>query len=120
MARTTIYGSTNLAKQASVRAHRRKESVLEYAPRFEPNGDGTRGDTEERSFWRRTLESLEHRDGDLDHAVGLMTRHGALRDTVARAGHYGAIARDALGIFPDSADKRALIEVVDFCIRRGH
>jgi octaprenyl-diphosphate synthase len=30
------------------------------------------------------------------------------------------MARDALGIFPDSADKRALIEVVDFCIRRGH
>jgi len=39
---------------------------------------------------------------------------------VQRATHYGAVARDALGIFPDSTDKRALIEVVDFCIRRGH
>ncbi len=79
-----------------------------------------RGDTEERTFWRRTLESLEHRDGDLDRAVGLMTKHGALRDTVARAGHYGAIARDALGIFPDSAEKKALLEVVDFCIERAY
>src|SRR5262249_17256578 len=64
-----------------------------------------RGATEERAFWRRTLESLDHRDGDLDRAVGLMTKHGALRDTVARASHYGAIARDALGIFPDSIEK---------------
>jgi len=79
-----------------------------------------RGDTEERSFWRRTLESLEHRDGDLDRAVGLMTKHGALRDTVARAGHYGAIARDALGIFPDSVEKKALLEAVDFCIERAY
>jgi octaprenyl-diphosphate synthase len=39
---------------------------------------------------------------------------------VLRATHYGAVARVARGIFPDSADKRALIEVVDFCIRRGH
>ena len=79
-----------------------------------------RGDTDERSFWRRTLEALEHREGDLDHAVGLMTKHGALRDTVARAGHYGAIARDALGIFPDGPEKRALLEVVDFCIERAY
>jgi octaprenyl-diphosphate synthase len=79
-----------------------------------------RGDTDERSFWRRTLEALEHREGDLDHAVGLMTKHGALRDTVARAGHYGAIARDALGIFPDGPEKKALLEVVDFCIERAY
>ena len=49
-----------------------------------------------------------------------MTKHGALRDTVARAGHYGAIARDALGIFPDGPEKRALLEVVDFCIERAY
>jgi len=43
-----------------------------------------------------------------------------LRDTVARARHYGAIARDALGIFPDGPEKRALIDVVDFCIERAY
>jgi octaprenyl-diphosphate synthase len=79
-----------------------------------------RGDTEERAFWRRTLERLEHEDGDLDRALGLMVKHGALRDTVARAGHYGAIARDALGIFPDGPVKSALLEVVDFCIERAY
>jgi octaprenyl-diphosphate synthase len=73
-----------------------------------------RGDAEERSFWRRTLEDREQKDGDLAHALNLMQRHGTLRDAVARAAHYGAIARDALGIFPDGPEKRALLEAVDF------
>ena len=79
-----------------------------------------RGSAAERVFWRRALEELDQRDGDLDHAIKLMEKNGALRDTVARARHYGAIARDALGIFPDSIIKRSLIELVDFCIQRAH
>ncbi|MBI2256728.1 MAG: polyprenyl synthetase family protein [Proteobacteria bacterium] len=78
-----------------------------------------RGDAEERTFWQRTLEKVEQEDGDLRHAIQLMERHGALKDTVARAAHYGAIARDALGIFPEGPEKRALIDVIDFCIDRG-
>jgi octaprenyl-diphosphate synthase len=48
-----------------------------------------------------------------------MQRHGSLRDSVERARHYGAIARDALGIFPDHPVKRALGELVDFAIHRA-
>ncbi len=79
-----------------------------------------RGDAEERAFWKRVLEDIDQAEPDLDHALALLERHGALRDTVARAGHYGAIARDALGIFPDSPAKRALLEIVDFCIERAY
>ena len=79
-----------------------------------------RGDESERGFWRGCLEKLEQGEADLDRAIGLMERHGALRDTVARARHYGAIARDALGIFPESPEKRALLDVVDFCIERAY
>ncbi len=78
-----------------------------------------RGNEVERVFWRRVLEQLEQREDDLDHAIALLEKHGALRDTVARAGHYGAIARDALGIFPELTVKRSLIELVDFCIQRA-
>jgi len=59
-------------------------------------------------------------DRDLETALGLMTRHRALEDTIERARHYGAIAKDALALFPDSIMKAALIETVDFCIRRAH
>jgi octaprenyl-diphosphate synthase len=78
-----------------------------------------RGDGPEREFWRRVLETQSQDEGDLARAIELMERHGALKDTVARASHYGAIARDALGIFADGPEKRTLVEVVDFCIERA-
>ena len=78
-----------------------------------------RGDEEERRFWRRTLEDLEQQEGDLARAVQLMDKHASLRDTVERARHYGAIARDALGIFPDGPEKQALLGVIDFAIERA-
>lgn len=79
-----------------------------------------RGGDEERVFWRRTLEDLDQNDGDLDRAIGLLEKHGALDDTVERARHYGAIARDAMGIFDDGPHKRALVDVIDFCIERAY
>ena len=79
-----------------------------------------RGSDSERAFWQRTLEAGEIRDGDLETALATLRRHRALDDTVERARHYGAMARDALELFPASAWKSALIEVVDFCIDRAH
>jgi octaprenyl-diphosphate synthase len=79
-----------------------------------------RGSDEERRFWRRTLEASEATDADLDHAIGLMIKHRALEDTVSRARHYGAIATDALALFPASTMKQALEEAVEFCISRTH
>jgi len=79
-----------------------------------------RGDDAERRFWRRTVEDLEQTDDDLAHAIRLMEKHGALADSLARARHYGAIARDALGRFPESPEKSALVELIDFCIERAH
>ncbi len=79
-----------------------------------------RGDNAERDFWRRTLENLEQEESDFDYAVELMEKRGALRDTVARARHYGAIARDALGIFPDAEVKDAMAEAIDFAIERAY
>jgi octaprenyl-diphosphate synthase len=79
-----------------------------------------RGSEDERQFWQRTVETMDQRDGDLQRAMDLMTKHGSLRDTVERARHYGAIARDGLGIFPDGPEKRILLDVVDFCIERAY
>jgi octaprenyl-diphosphate synthase len=79
-----------------------------------------RGDEEERTFWRRTLEKLDQAEGDLERAIALMEKHGALADTVERARFYGALARDALARFPDSPIRRAMNEVIDFCIERAY
>jgi octaprenyl-diphosphate synthase len=79
-----------------------------------------RGSEAERGFWRRTLEQGEIAEADLAQALAIMRRHRALEDTVERARHYGAMARDALALFPDSAHKQALLDAVDFCIARAH
>jgi octaprenyl-diphosphate synthase len=79
-----------------------------------------RGSESERAFWTRALEQGETGDNDLDTAVGLMIKHRALEDTIKRAQHYGAIARDALALFPASEMKQALEEAVEFCTARTH
>ncbi|MEO1694014.1 MAG: polyprenyl synthetase family protein [Pseudomonadota bacterium] len=79
-----------------------------------------RGDDTERAFWRRVIADGDIRDGDLEEAQALMTRHDAIEATFARARHYGAIARDALAIFPESDAKSALLDVVDFSIARAN
>jgi octaprenyl-diphosphate synthase len=79
-----------------------------------------RGSDEERAFWKRTLERGEIEDRDLDEAIVVMRRHRSLEDTIERARHYGAMARDALALFPKSPMKQALLETVDFCIARAH
>jgi octaprenyl-diphosphate synthase len=79
-----------------------------------------RGNDEERNFWRRTLEKGQSTDEDLERAVGLLAHHRALEDTIERARHYGAIAKDALALFPEGQSKQALVEVVDFCVARAH
>ena len=79
-----------------------------------------RGTPAERAFWTRTLQNGEIEEADLGEALGFMTRHGAIKDTVERAEHYGAVALDALAIFPDTPHKTALMDAVAFCIRRAH
>ncbi len=78
-----------------------------------------RGDAGERRFWRRTLQDGKIEDGDFEHALALVQSHGAIADTIERARHYGAIARDALAIFADSPHLRALLDVVVFCVNRA-
>jgi octaprenyl-diphosphate synthase len=79
-----------------------------------------RGSESERAFWTRALESGEVTESDLETAIGLMLKHRALEDTIMRARHYGAMARDALALFPDSEIKQALEQAVEFCIARTH
>jgi len=77
-----------------------------------------RGSAEERKFWKGAIEEHQSDDAALDKAIGLIKKHGAIADTIARARHFGEIARDALGPLPATPQKAALIEVIDFCISR--
>ncbi|MBB5693718.1 polyprenyl synthetase family protein [Muricoccus pecuniae] len=74
---------------------------------------------EEKVFWRRVLEEREQAEGDLEKAIALMQSRGTLEATIERARLYGNRALDALRIFPDGPERRALAGIVEFCIARA-
>jgi octaprenyl-diphosphate synthase len=77
-----------------------------------------RGSEIDRAFWRSAIEDGNNDDEALEHAGRLIAKSNALNDTIARAEHYGAIARDAIAPLPATPEKDALLEVIDFCISR--
>ena len=75
-------------------------------------------DDEGKAFWRRTLEDMEQKKGDLKRATQMLEATGAMQATIDRAREYGAKARANLDIFPDSEYKQALNEAIDFAVNR--
>jgi octaprenyl-diphosphate synthase len=73
-----------------------------------------RGDQTEQGFWRRTLEDLDQRPGDLEHAIHLVERRGALAETLDRSRRYVVAAIDALAMFRDGPERQALIAAAAF------
>jgi octaprenyl-diphosphate synthase len=77
------------------------------------------GDESERAFWRRTIEATEQTDADLDHALRLMARRGAIRVTLDRATAFAAAAKTRLLVFPRTMLRDCLTDVADYTINRG-
>jgi octaprenyl-diphosphate synthase len=77
-----------------------------------------RGTDVDRAFWRGAIEKAGNSDEALAHAIRLMRKHGALADTIQRAVSYGSVARDALAPLPDTPQKSALLDVIDYCVAR--
>ena len=73
-----------------------------------------RGDAEERAFWRRTLEDMDQQPGDLERAILLVERRGALAETLSRARSYATAAIEALSLFRDGPERRALTDAAAF------
>ena len=79
-----------------------------------------RGSEAERDFWRRAMAGGAVDEPDLGRATRLLRESGALDDTLERARHYGQRAIDALGPFSAGRAKSALVEAVEFAIRRAY
>lgn len=78
-----------------------------------------RGDEEERAFWRRTLEDMDQQPGDLERAILLVERRGALAETLSRARSYATAAIEALSLFRDGPERRALTDAAAFASDRS-
>jgi octaprenyl-diphosphate synthase len=77
------------------------------------------GDAADREFWRRTIEATEQNEADLDRALHLMQHCGAIRATLDRALGFAVAAKASLAPFPDSAMRRALVDVADYTVSRA-
>ncbi len=75
-------------------------------------------DRKEREFWDRVIGKGKQEEGDLDHALSLMAKHGALETTRDKALGYAEQAQSALAPLPEGELKTLLVELVDFVVSR--
>ncbi len=73
----------------------------------------------DRAFWRRTIEASEQGEDDLEHALALMARTGAIDATLARASVYAEEAKEALKCFAPSVVRSCLMDVADYTVSRA-
>lgn len=78
----------------------------------------TRGNMEEKTFWKQALENGNNDDESFSHAQHLIEKYNSLTDTIEQARIYGKRAIDALSPINKNHAHNALVETVDFCIAR--
>jgi len=76
-------------------------------------------DKQERGFWDRTIAKGDQRDGDLEEALDILARRGALEVTREVALAEGKRASDALASLPQSKMRDLLVELSDFVVARA-
>ena len=77
-----------------------------------------KADAEERAFWQRTIEKGRQEDGDLDHALALLKKHGALEATRDEALLWAGRAKESMATLPPSDMRDVLIDLADFVVSR--
>ncbi|MEO1306625.1 MAG: polyprenyl synthetase family protein [Pseudomonadota bacterium] len=75
-------------------------------------------DDEERTFWQRVIEQGDQHEGDLDHALGLLDRHGTMAATRTEAVAWADKAKAALAGLPDHDLKTMLLDLADYVVAR--
>ncbi len=77
-----------------------------------------RADAEERAFWARVIEKGDQRDGDLEHALRLLAKHGAMEATRADAIAWADKAKRAILTLPPGELRDMLHDLADYVVAR--
>ena len=75
-------------------------------------------DAQERAFWTRTIEKGQQAEGDLEQAIAIMARHGAMEAARADALSWSLRARTALSALPDHPLRHILADLADYVVAR--
>lgn len=79
-----------------------------------------KADASERAFWTRTIEKGQQGDGDLEEALRLLNKHGALEETRMEALAWADKAKSAMMMLPQSDMRDLLIDLSDYVVSRIH
>ena len=77
-----------------------------------------RATPEERAFWVRVIEKGQQSDGDLDHALAVMAKHGAMDAARAEALAWASRAQTALEVLPDHPLRAMLSDLAAYVVER--
>ena len=77
-----------------------------------------KADDEERAFWQRTIEKGQQKEGDLEHAIALLHKHGALEDTRQEALAWSRKAVAAIETLPAHPVRDMLSQISDYVVSR--
>ncbi|MEM6481578.1 MAG: polyprenyl synthetase family protein [Pseudomonadota bacterium] len=72
----------------------------------------------ERAFWARAIEKGDQQAGDLENALEILSRRGALDATRADALGYAQKAKKALDILPEHPVRSLLALLTDYVVER--
>lgn len=75
-------------------------------------------DETERTFWERVIGRRKQEDGDFDHALELMSAHGALEASRDEALAWSERARSALATLPANELRDTLDALADYVVSR--
>ena len=75
-------------------------------------------DDHEKVFWKRTIEKGDQQDGDLEHAINLMHKHGAIDATRNDALAWAKRAQDALATLPQGQINSLLSSLTQYVVDR--
>ena len=75
-------------------------------------------DADERAFWVRTVEKGRQVDGDLEHALSLIAKHGTLETTRTDALGWSEKAKDALKVLPEHPLRDMMSGLADYVVAR--
>ena len=80
----------------------------------------SKADDSESSFWKRTIEKGDQRDGDLEHALALLHKHDVIEETRAEAFRWAETAQSALAQLPSHEIKDHLYALSEHVVKRLH
>ncbi len=76
------------------------------------------GDDHERVFWKRTIEKGNQQQDDLDYAISLMKKHGAIEATRQDALSWAHKAQSAIRTLPDHPLRDILDQLALYVVER--